>query len=119
VEKPRAIEIDYRSAELAVDGKLRGSSARSLAAAFEDLFERGFDQVVVDLRGCGSLDSLGVAAIERALALPQRLFLVLRAGLDELLPPEVASHGRLRTFRSKGEAMRAVRAREQSGVLLT
>lgn len=117
---PRATEIDYRSAMLAIDGKLRGSSARLLAAAVEDLYERGYDQLLIDLSRCGSLDSLGVAALERALALGQRLFLVAGdgTGLEEFLPAHVAAHARLRVHRSKEEALRAVRSREESGLLV-
>jgi hypothetical protein len=115
-----ASEIDYRSVLVTIDGKLRGSRARFLAAAVEDLHGRGYDQLVIDLRRCGSLDSLGVAALERALELGHRLFVIAGAALplDDFLPVGLAAHARLRIYRSAEDAFRAVRSRDQSGVLV-
>jgi hypothetical protein len=114
------VEIDYRSALIAVEEKLRGSRARLLAAAVEDLWQGGYDQILLDLRRCGSLDSLGVAALARALELGQRLFLATGAGfpLEEFLPAPIATHPRVRIFATREEALRAVRSRDGSGVLI-
>ena len=117
----KTTEIDYRTARLAIEGKLRGSRARVLAGAFERLSEEGFDQVLVDLRECTSLDSLGVLALRRALELGQRLFLVVGGilRLDEYLPADLTGDARFRVYARPEDALHAIRSRESSGVLVT
>ena len=112
-------EIDYRSALVAVEGKLRGSSARSLGDTLEALFADGYDQVVLDIRRCESMDSLAALALGRALGVGQGLFVVAAPGfpLDDFLPPEVAACADLRRFGTPADAVRAVRSRDESGVL--
>jgi hypothetical protein len=113
-------EIDYRSAMVVVDGKLRGSRARGLVATVERLADDGYDQLVLDLRGCPSIDSLGALALRRALELGQRLFLVLGQGfrLEEFLPADMIAHPRLYAFTRSEDAVFAARARDKSGILV-
>jgi hypothetical protein len=105
---------------IVVDGKLRGSRARLLAATLERLAEDGYDQVVLDLRGCSSFDSLGVLALRRALDLGERLFLVVWNGfrVDEFLPAEIEAHPRLHVYARPEDAVFAARSRDKSGILV-
>ncbi len=116
----RPIEIDYRSALIAVDGKLRGSRARSIEEAFERVAGAGYDQVVLDLRACPSADSLGAHALRRALELGQRLFVIASPGFraEEFLPPDVAAHPRFQVYTRPEDAVFAARARDKSGILV-
>ena len=74
--------IDQRTYRLTVDGKLRGSRARLLQELLEELARRGGDRILLDLRDCRSVDSLGAAALQTALDLGQRLYVVMAPGLD-------------------------------------
>ncbi len=114
---PKIHEIDYRSVLVPVDGKLRGSRARGLGDVLEDLFHDGYDQVVLDIRNCWSIDSVGALALERSLEIGQRLFLVVGAGfpLDELLTSTKAAT-RIAVFTDVADAIRQVRSREESGL---
>jgi len=116
--KPK--EIDYRSVLIPVHGKLRGSQARKLGETLERLYKEGYDQVVLDLADCLSIDSVGALSIERALDLGQRLYLVVVPGfpLEDFLPPELGADPRLRFFAEVSEAVRHVRSKEESGLLL-
>ncbi len=119
--KHAAHEIDYRTVLIEVDGKLRGSQARRLGARLESFFEDGYDQVILDLRACGSLDSVGALVINGALERGQRIFVLIEPGLggDDLIPPEFRGDPRLRVFLDSAEAIRHVRSREASGVLVS
>ncbi len=112
-------EIDYRSVLIVAEGKLRGSSARALGDTLEALHADGYDQVVLDLRRCASMDSVAALALARALEVRQKLFLVAGAGfpLDDFLPPDVARSPSVRLYESPADAVREVRSREESGVL--
>jgi hypothetical protein len=112
-------EIDYRSVHIAVEGKLRGSLARSLGDTLEALYHDGYDQVVIDLRRCPSLDSVAGIGIERALEAGQTLFLVPGVGvsLDDFLPLELADRAGLRIFATPADALREVRSKEESGAV--
>jgi hypothetical protein len=113
-------EIDYRTVLIAPDGKLRGSRARRLDEALEARRLDGYDQVVLDLRACGAADSVGALALARALDRGQRLLVVAGpgAGPEDVLPPEIAGDRRLRFFAEVADAVRFVRAREGSGLIL-
>jgi hypothetical protein len=113
-----ASEVDYRTAAIAIDGKLRGSRARRLGDDLGALFTEGYDQVLLDLGGCASLDSVGALAILAALEKGQSLFLVIGAAREDVLPPEVAWDPRLRCFGDRTDAVRHIRSREGSGILV-
>jgi hypothetical protein len=116
----RRAEIDYRTVTIAVDGKLRGSRARRLGDDLAEAFADGYDQAILDLSACASLDSVGALALRDAVERGQRVFVVLdpcRAP-EDTLPPEVAGDRRLRVFGALADAVRHVRSREQSGVLV-
>jgi len=114
-----AKEIDYRTVILAAEGKVRGSRARRLGEELEAIFNDGYDQVVLDLRSCVSIDSVGALSIVAALERGQRLFVVRAPGAAsaDLFPPEVAADERLPRFSDPGEAIRCARAQEESGIL--
>lgn len=116
----RLKELDYRTVLIPIAGKLRGSQARLLEAAVERLRDDGYDQIVLDLRACPSLDTLGALALRRAVDLGHRLFLVLGAGfaLDDFLADGLAAHPRVRLYGRLEDAIQAVRSREQSGALV-
>jgi hypothetical protein len=114
-----AEEIDYRTAAIALAGKVRGSRARRLGEALAALAEDGYDQVVLDVRALGSLDSLGALALEEALAAGQRLLLVLDAGRGhDAVPAAILLDGRVRAFARREDAVAEARAREDASVFM-
>lgn len=112
-------EIDYRSVAIEVTDKLRGSRARALADLVEDLKAQGFDRLILDLTACGSIDSLGAAALDRAIEVGHELYLVVAPGsaIREYYPVVGERVGKVEIFQRVDDAIRSVKALEESGVV--
>lgn len=103
--------LEGRGRLLVIDGKLRGSRARSLAERLAELAEEGVSRVVLDLRHLVSADSLGTAAVGEALDQGLAVAIVVRnrSELEEWLGLED------RGLRIHGSVEAALGERSRSG----
>jgi hypothetical protein len=112
--------ITERAALLTVDGKLRGSRARSLGERLGALADEGLARVVLDFRTLTSIDSLGTFALEEGLDRGLRIHVVIRASFefDEFFASRSLGRRGLRIHRSLDEALARVRGVMDSTVLV-
>jgi hypothetical protein len=113
-------KIDYSRAIITVEGKLRGSRARSLGETLEELKSSGLDGVILDLRKCGSMDSIGAMVLSEALEMGVHLSLIVNPGFrfDEYLFLSPEDEEKILLFYTLKEAVRFAKAPAKKGLMV-
>jgi len=112
--------LDGRSVLIPIAGKLIGSAARRLWEELETLRENGIVRVVLDLRNCRSIDSLGGYAIERAVSSGLSISLVTspRWSLEDFVGADLLRHTRIERFASVDDAVAGASRRNPVGKVM-